>query len=85
MVSCAQAGRPGNVHRIRWLSRALFQMRSLPFAALSGSSFSARRRVNEQLIADAGLELVKQDDVTENTAAIAGRWHAARADDEKRW
>ena len=30
--------------------------------------------VNEQLIADAGLELVKRDDVTENTAAIAGRW-----------
>ena len=39
--------------------------------------------VNEQLIADAGLELVKRDDVTENTAAIAGRWHAARADDEE--
>jgi hypothetical protein len=34
--------------------------------------------VNERLIADAGLKLVQQEDVTENAALISGRWHDAR-------
>lgn len=34
--------------------------------------------INEQLIEKAGLDLVKQEDVTENAALISGRWHAAR-------
>lgn len=34
--------------------------------------------INERLIAQAGLKLVRTEDVTENAAQIAGRWHAAR-------
>ncbi len=37
------------------------------------------REVNERLIEEAGLTLVTQQDVTENAAAVAGRWHEARA------
>jgi len=35
--------------------------------------------VNERLIEESGLRLVRQEDVTENAALISGRWHAARA------
>lgn len=35
--------------------------------------------VNERFIAEAGLRLVRQEDVTANAALVAGRWHAARA------
>lgn len=35
--------------------------------------------LNERLIEDAGLSLVRREDVTENAALISGRWHAARA------
>lgn len=34
--------------------------------------------VNEGLIADAGLRLVLQEDVTDNAALVAGRWFQAR-------
>ena len=34
--------------------------------------------VNERLIEDAGLHLIKVDDVTENAAVISRRWHEAR-------
>lgn len=34
--------------------------------------------VNEQLIKEARLKLVQKEDVTENAAAISGRWHDAR-------
>ncbi|MBC7788841.1 MAG: methyltransferase domain-containing protein [Anaerolineae bacterium] len=34
--------------------------------------------VNEQLIEDAGFQLVRQEDVTDNAVLVAGRWHAAR-------
>ena len=34
--------------------------------------------VNEQLIEEAGFDLIKQEDVTENAALISGRWHEAR-------
>jgi SAM-dependent methyltransferase len=34
--------------------------------------------VNEALIEEAGLQLVRQEDVTENAAMISGRWHRAR-------
>lgn len=34
--------------------------------------------VNERLIVEAGLNLIRQDDRTENAALISGRWHAAR-------
>ncbi len=35
--------------------------------------------INERLIAEAGLQLIRQDDASENAAVIAGRWHRARA------
>jgi SAM-dependent methyltransferase len=34
--------------------------------------------VNERLVEDAGLRLVRQEDVTDMAALISGRWHAAR-------
>lgn len=34
--------------------------------------------VNERLVDEAGLRLVRQDDVTENAALVSGRWHQAR-------
>lgn len=34
--------------------------------------------VNERLIEEAGLRLVRQEDVTDNAALVAGRWHQAR-------
>lgn len=34
--------------------------------------------INEQLIADAGLRLVKHEDVSENAAQVSGRWFTAR-------
>jgi SAM-dependent methyltransferase len=39
--------------------------------------FSAES-VNEQVLAQAGFELVRRDDLTQNMAAMAGRWHDAR-------
>jgi cyclopropane fatty-acyl-phospholipid synthase-like methyltransferase len=39
--------------------------------------FSARS-INEELLAQAGFELVRAEDLTENMAAMAGRWHDAR-------
>jgi len=35
--------------------------------------------VNERFMAEAGLELVRQEDATGNAALVAGRWHRARA------
>ena len=35
--------------------------------------------LNERLIADAGLTLIRQEDVTANATLTAGRWHDARA------
>jgi len=37
--------------------------------------------VNERLIGEAGFELVRQEDVTENEAAVSKRWYDARSDD----
>lgn len=37
--------------------------------------------VNERLIEAAGLELARQEDVTENAAVVSKRWHDARAED----
>jgi len=34
--------------------------------------------VNERLIEEAGLHLVRREDVTDNAALVAGRWHEAR-------
>ena len=35
--------------------------------------------VNEQLIEQAGLRLIQQEDVTSNAALVSGRWHRARS------
>jgi len=34
--------------------------------------------VNEELLSQAGFELVRREDLTENMASMAGRWHGAR-------
>ena len=34
--------------------------------------------VNERLIEDAGLHLVKREDATDNAALVSGRWHESR-------
>jgi ubiquinone/menaquinone biosynthesis C-methylase UbiE len=34
--------------------------------------------INNQLIAEAGLRLIEQEDVSENAASVAGRWRDAR-------
>ena len=39
--------------------------------------------VNERLIAEAGLELRRQEDVTPNAAMVSKRWHDARAEDRE--
>lgn len=44
-----------------------------------GSFLFAPPGVNERLIEEAGLELVEREDITESEAAIARRWHDARA------
>jgi hypothetical protein len=35
--------------------------------------------VNDRLIEQAGFRLVRQEDVSENAARVAGRWHRSRA------
>jgi ubiquinone/menaquinone biosynthesis C-methylase UbiE len=35
--------------------------------------------VNEELLSDAGFELIRREDLTENMASMAGRWRDARA------
>lgn len=40
--------------------------------------FSAQS-VNEELLSSAGFEVIRSEDLTENMASMAGRWHAARA------
>ena len=37
--------------------------------------------VNERLIEEAGFELARQEDVSENAAAVSKRWYDARAED----
>lgn len=37
--------------------------------------------VNERLIEEAGFEVARQEDVTENAATVSKRWHDARAED----
>jgi len=34
--------------------------------------------VNDRMIAEAGLRLIRQEDVTENATLVSGRWHQAR-------
>jgi ribosomal-protein-serine acetyltransferase len=35
--------------------------------------------LNERLLADAGLDVIRCDDTTDTVAVVAGRWHAARS------
>ena len=36
--------------------------------------------INEQLLKEAGFTLVRLEDVSDNAARVAGRWHRARQD-----
>jgi ubiquinone/menaquinone biosynthesis C-methylase UbiE len=38
--------------------------------------------VNERWIEDAGFQLTRRDDVTDNAASVSQRWHAARKEDQ---
>ena len=57
-----------------WLSNEEIATRSS-----IGSYFFLPPGENERLIRASGFELVRADDVTANAAAIAKRWHDARA------
>jgi SAM-dependent methyltransferase len=48
-----------------------------------GSFLFAPPGVNESLIAEAGLALIRQEDVTANAAMVSKRWHDARAEDRE--
>jgi SAM-dependent methyltransferase len=47
-----------------------------------GTFLFAPPGVNERLIEEAGFELVRCEDVTENAAEVSKQWHDARAEDE---
>lgn len=55
------------------------------FAARSsiGSFVFAPSGVNERMIEEAGFELVRPEDATENAALVSKRWHDARAEDHE--
>jgi hypothetical protein len=44
-----------------------------------GIYVSSAESVNEELLSHAGFELIRREDLTENMASMAGRWHEARA------
>jgi SAM-dependent methyltransferase len=50
----------------------------LALRSLVGLFLFVPQGVNEQLIEQAGLRLVYQEDVTNNAALVSGRWHQAR-------
>jgi SAM-dependent methyltransferase len=69
-------------------ARILFTDPTIVTGLVTGSEIAARssigvyvysdRSTNEQLLAEAGFELLRREDLTENTAVIAARWHDAR-------
>jgi cyclopropane fatty-acyl-phospholipid synthase-like methyltransferase len=69
-------------------ARILFTDPTIVTGLVTGEELAARSSigvyvfsvasVNEQLIGEAGLKLLRTEDLTENMAAIAGRWHDAR-------
>ena len=48
---------------------------------MAADNFWNNREQAQKLIEEAGFDLVRQEDVSENAAAVSKRWHDARADD----
>jgi len=69
-------------------ARILFTDPTIVTGLVTSSEIAARssigvyvysdRSTNEQLLAEAGFELLHREDLTESTAVIAARWHDAR-------
>ena len=69
-------------------ARILFTDPTIVSGLVTGAELAARSSIgvyvfsvaaaNEQLIAESGFRLLRSEDLTENMAAIAGRWHDAR-------
>jgi SAM-dependent methyltransferase len=69
-------------------ARILFTDPTIVTGLVTGSEIAARssigvyvysdRATNEQLLAEAGFELLRREDLTESTAVIAARWRDAR-------
>ena len=69
-------------------ARILFTDPTIVNGLVTGAELAARSSIgvyvfsvaaaNEQLIAESGFRLLRSEDLTENMAAIAGRWHDAR-------
>jgi SAM-dependent methyltransferase len=71
-------------------ARILFTDPTVVTGLVTGSEIAARSSIgvyvysgastNEQLLAEAGFELLRREDLTESTAVIAARWRDARAE-----
>jgi SAM-dependent methyltransferase len=69
-------------------ARVLFTDPTIVTGLVTGEELAARSSIgvyvfsvasaNEQLIGESGFQLLRSEDLTENMAAIAGRWHDAR-------
>jgi SAM-dependent methyltransferase len=69
-------------------ARILFTDPTIVSGLVTGAELAARSSIgvyvfsvastNEQLIGESGFRLLRSEDLTQNMAAIAGRWHAAR-------
>ena len=79
----------GEWHRVtRPGARVLFTDPTIVTGLVTGAEILARSSIgvyvfsagaaNEQLLADAGFELLRREDLTENMARMAGRWREAR-------
>ena len=70
-------------------ARILFTDPTIVTGLVTGAELAARSSIgvyvfsvasaNEQLIGEAGLQLLRTEDLTANMAEIAGRWHDARS------
>jgi SAM-dependent methyltransferase len=76
-------------HRVaRPDARVLFTDPTIVTGLVTGAEIAARSSIgvyvfsvgetNEQLLAEAGFELLRSEDLTENMARMAGRWRDAR-------
>jgi hypothetical protein len=69
-------------------ARVLFTDPTIVTGLVTGEELAARSSIgvyvfsvastNERLIGESGFQLLRSEDLTENMAAIAGRWHDAR-------
>ena len=79
------------LHRVTAVGgRILFTDPTIVTGLVTGEEIAVRSSIgvyvysgqtaNEQLLAEAGFELLRREDLTESTAIIAARWHEARAE-----